>query len=465
MEDYTSTLSHFAEKLCFSDIPTQTLDRLRMFVADYCAACFAGYRVNRPFNRAVLSLIRSDAGTGEASILGESQKYPASTAAYMNAIYAHGADMDDGNRKAAGHIGTHVMPAVFALAEKERSAWEDVLTALLVGYEFFNRIVGAAQPSLYHKGFHSTGVGGSLACAAACAKLLGLDAKGIQDAVALAAVQSSGLILIDESGQACKPLNPANAAKLGLFSAQLAQKGVDAPQQPLESRKGWFHAFSDAVDEHILLDGLGQRFTIEESYLKLYPSCRHTHSVIDGARELRLQLLAAGYRLDAVEDVRIFIYPNAIKSAGNISLPINAGEAKFSIHYAFAAALQLGNFRLQELDPQPDAELLSLIGKVRLIPDESMENRSLGLRGSKISLTTQDHRQFEVYVPIPRGEGDLPLRWEELREKMLFCADGLLTESALDSLLAQCRELGRHQSFCPLFPPLIQGGTTLHRGV
>lgn len=33
-------------------------------------------------------------------------------AAFMNAVYAHGADMDDGNRKSAGHIGAHVISSV-----------------------------------------------------------------------------------------------------------------------------------------------------------------------------------------------------------------------------------------------------------------------------------------------------------------------------------------------------------------
>ena len=83
-----------------------------MFIADYYAASIAGYRVNKQFNKVVMSIIKEDSGTEQASILFEKKKYPVTNAAFMNAVYAHGADMDDGNRKSAGHIGAHVISSV-----------------------------------------------------------------------------------------------------------------------------------------------------------------------------------------------------------------------------------------------------------------------------------------------------------------------------------------------------------------
>ena len=103
--------------------------------------------------------------------------------------------------------------------------------------KFFNRIAGAAQPGLYNRGFHSTGIAGAMACGAACAKLMGLDRCGVYNSVSLAAIQSSGLIIIDESGQRCKPINPANAARIGVLSALMAERGLLSSQNPLESQK------------------------------------------------------------------------------------------------------------------------------------------------------------------------------------------------------------------------------------
>ncbi len=269
MTNLTQILSDFAAQLKFEDLPDKVIELTKMFIADYIAAAFAGYRVNSEVNSAVLSLIDEMGGAEQSSVIFSPKKYPISNAAFINALYSHGADMDDGNRKAAGHIGAHVLSSVFALSETLSVTWREVFTAIKVGYEMFNRLAGASQPSLYNKGFHSTSIAGSVACAAACGKLLDIGSDGIYNAISLGAVQSSGLIIIDESGQACKRINPANAARAGVISAQLAAKGVVGPRNPLESKKGWFNAFSNNIDEEILLDGLGKKFTICESYLKL----------------------------------------------------------------------------------------------------------------------------------------------------------------------------------------------------
>jgi 2-methylcitrate dehydratase PrpD len=310
----TEILSNFAAQLKFEDLPKQVVEQTKMFIADYIAAAFAGYRINVEVNSAMLSLVDEMGGAEQSSVLFSKKKYPISNAAFLNALYSHGADMDDGNRKAAGHIGAHVMSAVFALSEALSVLWEDVFVAINVGYEVFNRIAGASQPSLYNKGFHSTSIAGSVACAAACAKLLGLCSEGIYNAMSLGAIQSNGLIIIDESGQACKPINPANAARTGVISAQLAANGIIGPRNPLESKKGWFNAFSDYVDEGALFDGLGQKFTICESYLKLYPACRHTHCVIEASINIRNRIMHRR-KVNDITAIQVITYPSAIKSA------------------------------------------------------------------------------------------------------------------------------------------------------
>ena len=183
MQDITGKISRYVADLSYNQLSESAVEQVKLFIADYYAACFAGYRINKSLNDKVLKLMLQMGGTPESTVLFSKHKLPASNAAFINAIYAHGADMDDGNKKAAGHIATHVMSAVFALAETLTSSWEDVIVAIIAGYDVFNRVVGAAQPTLYNKGFHSTGVGGALACAAACAKLLKLDCDGIYNAI------------------------------------------------------------------------------------------------------------------------------------------------------------------------------------------------------------------------------------------------------------------------------------------
>lgn len=450
MQDVTMRISQFVADLRYEDLDAATVEQVKRFMVDYYAACFAGCRINGTLNDKVIQRMTEMGGNPRATVLFVGQKMPETNAAFVNALFAHGADMDDGNRKSAGHIATHVMPAVFALAETMESIpWQEVFTALVAGYDVFNRVVGAAQPGLYHKGFHATGVGGGLACAAACAKLMGLDADGIYNAISLAAIQSSGLIIIDESGQGCKPINPANAARIGLESAQLAALGVESSRNPLESKKGWFNAFTNEVDEAVLFDGLGHTFTINESYLKLYPSCRHTHCGIDAAVDIRRRMDADGVTPDQVEEIAVTIYPNAVKSCGHTPYPTTSDEAKFSLQYCLAAALEKGEFGLAELEVHGCRLTQTLVPKIRVITDPEMENRAKGIRGAVVTVQAAGKTYTET-VLTPKGEGEKCLSWEDLEIKFRQCAAGMATDTQVAALLQRIRTIAPQEPFAVL---------------
>ncbi|MBE6807198.1 MAG: MmgE/PrpD family protein [Ruminococcaceae bacterium] len=441
MQDITTRLCQFVAELRYENLDAATVEQVKLFIADYYAACYAGYRINTALNEPVMKRMTAMGGTPRATVLFSDRKMPETNAAFLNALYAHGADMDDGNRKAAGHIATHVMPAVFALAETlEGVTWQEVFTALVAGYDVFNRVVGAAQPGMYNKGFHSTGIGGGIACAAACAKLMGLDAEGIYNAVSLAAIQSSGLIIIDESGQGCKPINPANGARIGLESAQLAALGVESSRNPLESKKGWFNAFAITADETVLFEGLGKTFTINESYLKLYPSCRHTHCGIDAAVAIRRRMEADGVGLDAVETIEVTIYPSAIKSTGHTPYPTTVDQAKFSLHYCLAAALEKGEFGLAELEVSSCRLTNVLVPKIRVMPDDELENRAKGIRGAVVTVTAGGKTYTET-VLTPKGEGEKRLSWEDLEVKFRQCAEGMKNRQQVAEMIARIRAI------------------------
>lgn len=446
----TEILSRFAANLRYEDIPAQAVMETKFYIADYLAACFAGRRVNGRFSGAVSEIFTDMSGKPEADVLFARERLPAMNAAFMNAVYAHGADMDDGNRKAMGHIGAHVLSAVFALAQTLEVSGKDVITAVTVGYEVYNRVSAAAQPGLVHRGFHSTGTAGAIACGAACAKLLGLGQDGIYHAMALCAVQASGLMLIAESGQACKPLNPANAARTGVFSAKLAAAGIAGSRNPLESEKGWFHAMSDTIDESMIEDGLGSAFTICESYLKPYPSCRHTHCGIEAALRIREKLIAARGAFDAqaLRAVRVHIYDNAIRIAGQIQIPATTEDAKFSIHYSLATALARGRFGLEEIlvSDIPD-DVRSLIGRIELIPDPSMEDRRAGIRGARVEVLMADGAVFDKAVMIPKGDAENPFTREDLIGKMAACMAPDYDQAGVERVLAHVWALDGAERF------------------
>lgn len=403
-------------------------EQLRTLIIDFFAAAYAGYKQNKTFNERVERVVFPQGGTGESWVLFQDKKYPARLAAFMNSLYGHGAELDDGNKKAAGHAGVHLIPAVFALADELGSCNEDVLLALSTGYETYIRISSAAQPGLVARGFHSTGMAGTLACAAACARLYHLDAQGIEDAVALATTMTGGLLSYGDSRPAIKPLNPGKAAENGVFAAMLANEGVQGPTESLEGQNGWFHAVTDEVHEEFLNES--DHLLLHDCYFKLYPSCRHTHCGIDAAVALHGRIKA-----EEIDKVNVYIYPNAIKLAG-IKIPKDQDETKFSIQYTLACALLKGSYGIADMDPpRLTPDVLDLIERIELISDPSMEDRAKGIRGTRVEVVLKNGKREEETVLVPKGDPEKPLTRDDIINKLRTCAKGQADENTLMRLV------------------------------
>ncbi|MBQ7145200.1 MAG: MmgE/PrpD family protein [Lachnospiraceae bacterium] len=432
-----------AQLAAMDTLSTEDIEALRLLMLDFFAAAYAGYRLNRAFNRVAEQVVLSAGGKEEAWVLGASRRYPAGKAAFMNAAYGHGAELDDGNKKAMGHAGVHLIPAVFALAEKIQASEKQVLLALATGYEAYIRLSSAAQPGMVERGFHSTGFCGTLACAAACAKLLGLGAEGLENAIALATTMTGGLLSYGDSRPYIKPLNPGKAAENGLMAAELAAAGMLGPAEALEGPNGWFHAAAEQIDESMLQGG--GRLLLHDCYIKLYPSCRHTHCGIDAAVDL-----ISGVDPALIDEAEVYIYPNAIKLAGQILYPADADETKFSIHYTLAKTLLDGHYGIEAMDP-PDLSprVREMIGRIRLIPDASLEDRRQGIRGARLVLHLKDGTCLEKTVLVPRGDPERPLSRADVLEKLRVCA-GETHLAELPALIRCIEDFGEEKPF--VFP-------------
>ena len=413
----TETLASFVNSIDYDRLPESAKENAKLFFLDYVAATHAGFRVNYNINKIVEEIVLNDSILECSSVFFSDKKTAPITSAFLNAFYAHGADMDDGNKLAAGHIGAHVISAVSSLAETRGVTYSCLYASMIAGYEVFCRLSSACMPYMVEKGFHSTGVAGALASAASCSKLLGLDSDGVANAISLSATQASGLLLAGESRQDMKALNPANAARVGVFAALLAEKGVKGPLQPLESDKGWLHAMAPQIDAKLLLDNLGKKYCIDQCYLKPYPSCRHTHSAIEAVLELRRHV-----KLSEIESLRVVTYGHAIDLAGKIDYPMTIGEAKFSIKYSVAVAFCRGRFGLQDLNAKNlQKNEKELISKITIMRDDTYERPAEGVRGARVEVRTLNGRSLQYEVLVHNGDQENPFNIDDVKEKMRLC--------------------------------------------
>jgi len=452
----TGLLAEYVHNLRWEALPPEVVESAKLRVLDYLASAMAGYRLNRTFSETVTRMYRDMGGTEESRVLFSDLQLPAPNAAFLNAAYGHGADIDDGHRTAQGHPGIVVIPAAFALAEAARMNGKDVILAVVAGYDVFVRLASAVNPAHFNRGFHSTGTVGTIAAGAAAAKVLKLDFKGVHNAISLAAVQAAGVHEISESAQASKPLSPAKAAYGGVLAGRMARLGIEGPREALEGGKGFIKAFTDKFDFEILQKELGQRFDILNCYVKLYPACRHCHGAIDAAIRLRE---AGDARLESIDKIKVSIYPAAIKIVGSIFEPASADEAKFSLPYGVATALRKGSFTLSDLDVAHsfDSGIRELVRKVEIVSDPALENRAAKLRGSRVQLLFKDGTSREVGVKLPKGDPEVPVTKADVENKLRLSAEGLVPADRQEALISAVWELenmpaaGRLLTFCTNF--------------
>ncbi len=165
------------------------------------------------------------------------------------------------------------------------------MTAYVAGYEVWAELISRDADKHHGKGWHPTAVFGVVAGAAASAWLRQLPAERASHALGIAASMAGGLVA--NFGSMTKPLQVGFAARNGIVAAALAQRGVTATADALESPRGLLAALSPAG--RVRLDGpcrAGAPWQIVQQGLsvKRYPVCYAAHRVVDAALSLHPQL-------------------------------------------------------------------------------------------------------------------------------------------------------------------------------
>jgi len=283
--------------------------------------------------RLLLDEMNEAGGAPKASVIGHELRLPALSAALVNGAAAHALDYDDVNMAMPGHPSVAILPALLALAELRRSSGHAVATAFVAGYETTCRIGAALQPGHYNLGFHSTGTIGSFGAAAACARLLGLDAETTAIALGIAGTQAAGLK--SQFGTMCKPFHAGKAAQCGLLAARLAARGFSSRTDIVECVQGFALTHGPDFAPAAALAEPEGGLHLFANLFKYHAACYLTHAPIECARRLR-----EDHRLepDAIAGITLRLDASCERVC-NIPAPNDGLQSKFSLRQTVAMAL------------------------------------------------------------------------------------------------------------------------------
>ena len=175
--------------LQWRDVPPEALRWAKVGILDTVGVTLAGSREAAP--RLVARSL--DLAPGPSLLFGQARRVGALDAALINGTASHALDFDDCNNTLGGHPSAPVLSALFALADELGSSGRDFVLAYVAGFEVETKIALAVNFHHYTKGWHPTATLGTFGAAAACARLMGLDANQTGVALALAASFASGI--------------------------------------------------------------------------------------------------------------------------------------------------------------------------------------------------------------------------------------------------------------------------------
>jgi 2-methylcitrate dehydratase PrpD len=411
--DVTQSLAHLVATTRWDDIPQPVRHQAKRSFMNFFAVALAGCRTS-PVEIALRSL-QEFSGGRQATVVGRSERIDALSAAFLNAAGANVFDFCDTHVRTVIHPTAPVAPALLALAEMRQDkpvSGADLLTAFVLGQEVQARIGLAISPAHYDRGWHITSTCGVFGAVAGSGKLLALDEAQMVWALGIAATQSAGLC--ECLGTPAKSVSVGNAARNGLWSALLAEKGFDGPPEPLAGVQGFYNALGGPTDLARVTDGLGASWELMNTSYKPYPCGFVIHPVLDCVLDWRRDNPGA-----VVE--KVVVRGNPLLQLRTDRPNVSTGrESQVSVQHAVAAALVTGKAGVEQFTDAcvNDPAVQALRRRVAVEVDPAFSTVAVFLD------ITADGKIHKLSQAAARGSDQNPMSDKDLEDKLRTSAAG-----------------------------------------
>ncbi|HEX2548122.1 MAG TPA: MmgE/PrpD family protein [Ramlibacter sp.] len=348
---------------------------------------------------------------------GTGAPLPLELAALVNGVAGHVLDYDDVTSPMRGHPSIALLPALVGLAEASDASGAELACAYVAGFEVICKLSKAIAVKHYARGWHSTSSIGTIAAAAACARLLRLDARRTTHAIGLAVAQAAGSRA--NFGTHAKSFQAGQANAAGLRAALLAAEGFDAAAGVLDDAFGYLDLYGNGESLAPQVETIGTaplELLASGIEVKKYPLCYATHRALDGVLDLRGE---HGLTLADVGAVHVRTSAGALTPLIHMR-PQTGLEGKFSMQYALTAALLDGAVLLSSFTDaavrRPEAQPFF----ASVTTDDATDSPTFP-RWTEITLTLKNGSRLQRRVDLLRGSAQSPLSLQELRVKLEDC--------------------------------------------
>jgi 2-methylcitrate dehydratase PrpD len=424
----------------YKNLPRDVIEVTKKEVLDLLGVALAGFTA--PGVQELLGIITDWDGKGESSIIFCKQKVPAPVAAQMNATMAHALDYDDVHDPAVMHPGVVIIPACLAMAERRGHVnGKEFIAAVVLGVDMICRLALAVRPGYdpsssdkkekgfqserVKQGWHLTTLMGHLASAGVTGRLLGLDEDQMINAFGIAYHQCGGNLQCRIEGAQTKRMGPGFAARAGIASALMAEKGITGVKNCLEGEQGLYRMyFQGGYDSNTLTEDLGKHFEGVNVSIKPYPCCRGIHTYIDAGLAL---VNEQNIKPEDIKEIKLFSDEGGYYALGMPlevrTRPKNPVVAQFSIPWGVATALAKKRVTMEHFTESAirDPEILGVADKICVELDHSLD-RADTIPPAKVEIKMKSGQVYLKQVDHPLGSPENPMSFDDCVKKFKDCS-------------------------------------------
>ena len=348
------TLASFLHSLKLESLPEQTIRKAKLVILDVLE-CYYGADVSDSRIESANKFVKSS--TGSTSLWGTKEKVESGHAAFYNALRASESYRNDLVRSVGIHAGAIAVSVALAMAEEHEASGEDVICAVVAGYEAMGRIAKALKLG---PGWRTSAVAAVFASVAAACRCMKVDNKIFASALSFATHFSSGNNQWGADGTGEDVFQAGWGAMNGIMLSRLAECGAEGTVNAIEGDAGLLACFNSTGNAHYLTDSLGTSFYIDDVEFKVIEGCIMVQSPGQLASKFDLDI-------SRIKRIDVSVPQQALRQPGCDSLFINGTvSAKMNIRYVVAYSLIHKSCSEIKFNMPYENDVIDLMGRIRL---------------------------------------------------------------------------------------------------
>lgn len=421
-------IAEFAVNLTYDALPENVVHEVKRYLYDSFGCAFGGYRTKDV--NILHDIFGGMGGKQESTLFGFGDKLPAVNATLINSLMIRALDFNDIYWKEDPSHPSDLIPAATCVGEMVDADMKTVITAIVLAYEFEQRLCEFAVPGVRERKWHHATLTQFVSPIVA-GKVLRLTVDEMVNAIGISGSHNH-TIGCPTAGKLTMMKNTVDpmAVQSGVLAALMAQRGYSGTEAVFEGKEGLMDVFGPdwAVDK--LTGNLGKTYKILDCSMKAFPTeaLTHTHltAVLNVVRQNNITH-------DMIDEVTITTIARAcdILFDAHKYRPESRETADHSLPYCVAAALVDHQVTTQSFSDEKlkDPRIWKVIDKIKGEASEEFEKMFPAKQPSKVIVKTTDGKEYSEYLEYPKGDPREPMMMEDLEAKFNALSTGLISET------------------------------------